>query len=413
MPRFQFDNYRRIFQNQSFRNFWLGFALSAVGDAMTNVALTWYVWDTTQSPQALGLLAFFYTGPVVVGGLAAGWLLDRFDRRRVMQVDSLVRGVAVAAVPLLFATGRLELWHIYAVAAVYGSLMMISLAGGPALVPSLVGPEQLSTANALEMLAFTLSGVVGPFAAGLLVARVGGPYVLALDAVSYFVFAGALSQVRLEPEAEPAASTHATLAASARLADAFRLLLGNKVLLSTTLMYMAVNVGSGLMYVWLPVFASETLGGGPELFGTLVGLAALGQVASSVVAGSLKPSWPLGTMICVCEVLSGATLGLLLLAPNLPVAGLTFLLGGALAAPLTIWAQTLRMQIIPERLRGRTFALLRTLMQGANPLGGLLGGAGLPLLGLPAMIGASLVVMAVPGALGYLVRDLRLADGGM
>jgi hypothetical protein len=73
----------------------------------------------------------------------------------------------------------------------------------------------------------------------------------------------------------------------------------------------------------------------------------------------------------------------------------------------TIWAQTLRMQIIPERLRGRTFALLRTLMQGANPVGGIIAGFLLPVVGIPAMISLSVVLIGTPGLLGYRVRDLR------
>src|SRR5215471_17498974 len=111
-----------------FRRFWLGFTCSALGDAMTRVALVWYVYETTHSPQALGILLFCYAGPVVVGGLVAGLLLDRFDRRRVMLLDNLVRGAAVALIPLLAAVGALALWQVYVVAIVYGFLYMITLA---------------------------------------------------------------------------------------------------------------------------------------------------------------------------------------------------------------------------------------------------------------------------------------------
>jgi hypothetical protein len=65
------------------------------------------------------------------------------------------------------------------------------------------------------------------------------------------------------------------------------------------------------------------------------------------------------------------------------------------------------MQIIPEALRGRTFALLRTLMQGANPFGGVMSGMLLPILGLPGMIGLSALIISIPGLLGYRVIDLR------
>lgn len=73
----------------------------------------------------------------------------------------------------------------------------------------------------------------------------------------------------------------------------------------------------------------------------------------------------------------------------------------------TIWAQTLRMRIIPEALRGRTFALLRTLMQGGNPIGGALGGWLLPLFGVPIMILVSALLVSLPGVVGLGVKALR------
>src|SRR5215813_9119635 len=162
--------YREIFRNHAFRRFWLGFTVSELGDAMTKVALIWYVLQATRSPQAVGVLLLCYTGPVLVGGLVAGTLLDRFERRRVMLADNLVRGVAVALIPLLSVTGHLALWQAYVTSAVYGFLFMITLAGGPSLIPSLVARQQLATANALETLSFTLSGVLGPTLAGVLLA---------------------------------------------------------------------------------------------------------------------------------------------------------------------------------------------------------------------------------------------------
>jgi MFS family permease len=345
-----------------------------------------------------------YTGPVVVGGLVAGALLDRYDRRRVMLVDNLVRGTAVALVPVLSAMGLLALWHVYAVAAVYGFLMMISLAGGPSLIPSLVGPPHVPTANALETLGFTLGTVVGPVAAGLLIGTIGAANVLWLDAGSYLAFAWVLARLRL-PEAAPAGRPSS--GDSYRLADAVRLLLTNRMLLSTTLMFMAFNVGGGCLAVWLPILTDRVLGGGPDLYGTLLGIQAVGEVASAFVAGGRTFALPLGTLICVAQMLSGASIAVLLIGPSLGTAALGLAALGAFSAPLTIWAQTLRMQIIPERLRGRTFALLRMLMQGGHPVGGVIGGVLLPIAGLPAMIALSALVVGLPGLAGYRVDELR------
>jgi MFS family permease len=405
VTQWQLGRYRDIFQSASFRWFWLGFTFSAVGDAMTRIALIWFVYQSTGSPQAVGWLLLCYTGPVMLGGLFAGSLLDRFGRRRVMLIDNTFRGAVVALIPLLSFSGHLALWHLYLVASVYGCLMMITLAGAPALIPALVPKSQLATANALETLSYTLSGVLGPPLAGLLIARFGAPSVLVIDVLSYAAFALALTRVHAPSER----STHGKdVVTSYRLQDAVSLLLKNKVLLSTTLMFMTFNVGEGFLSVWLPFFADRMLRGGPELYGVLLGALASGEVVGSVLSGGLIFPLSLGMLICLAQIFAGVSLSLLLLGPTVwwTIAGLALL--GLFSAPLTIWAQTLRMQIIPEQLRGRAFALLRTLMQSAGPLAS--GGAGLLLLvlGMPAMIWLSAALVGVPGVVGAGIKQLRL-----
>jgi MFS family permease len=266
----------------------------------------------------------------------------------------------------------------------------------------------LATANALETLSFTLAGVIGPPLAGVLIARIGAPNVVIFDAATYFAFALALLGVRpARPEPAPLLAANQ----SYQLKDAFRLLFGNTVLLSTTMMFMAFNVGLGLMLVWLPIYADQVLNGGPELYGILLGFMAIGEVLSSILAGGVIFALSLGTLICLAQFLAGVALSLLLLSQNIGWVILSLILFGLFHAPLTIWAQTLRMQIIPEALRGRTFALLRTLMQGTNPVGGILAGFLLPILGIPAMIGLSAMLIGIPGLFGYRVKDLRRGAG--
>ncbi|HEY3230245.1 MAG TPA: MFS transporter, partial [Roseiflexaceae bacterium] len=183
------------------------------------------------------------------------------------------------------------------------------------------------------------------------------------------------------------------------------------VLLSTTFMFMAFNIGGGALAVWLPILSDRTLGGGPELYGALLGMLALGEVVSAILAGSLVLPLSLGALICLAQFLSGTSLSLVLIGRNILSVSVGLFLFGAFSSPLTIWAQTLRMRIIPERLRGRTFALLRMLMQSGNPIGGAIAGILLPVLGVPVLIGLSALLVGLPGVLGYQVKTLRLAGG--
>jgi len=142
----------------------------------------------------------------------------------------------------------------------------------------------------------------------------------------------------------------------------------------------------------------------------MLGVLAVGEVFSVFLAGTLRIPLPLGAAICAAQALSGLALGLMAVSLRVPLAIISLALFGFFSGPLTMWAQTLRMKIIPRPLRGRTFALLRTLMQSTNPLGGAAAGLILPLLAMPVMVALSASIIGVPGLLGSRVEALRTAD---
>jgi MFS family permease len=394
---------RILATNPAFCRFWLGFTFSVLGDSFTRVAFTWFVYETTKSAAAVGLLMVFYTGPLIVGGFLAGWALDRFDRRLVMVADNLTRGLAIAIVPLLYLLDSLALWHVYLAAAVYGLLMMVALAGTPSLIPALVRPDELNAANGLESLSYTVGGVIGPALAGLLIAVVGAPLVVVIDVLSYLALAAVVAT--LPPGNMEGQST----GRSGGFGPVFRLLLASPVLLSTTLMFATFNIGLGLMNVWLPILSDRTLAGGAELFGFLLAAMALGETVSSLLAGS-SGTGRLGQRICWAQIVSGLSIGLLFLLPTVPVAVVAMALLGFASAPMTIWAQTLRMRIIPPAQHGRAFALLRLIMQAGAPIGSAIAGFVLPIAGTAAAVAASAAAIGLPGIAGFGIKGLRRAE---
>ena len=400
-------NYRDVFALRSFRRFWLGASLSMFGDAMTRTAFTWFVYQQTNSPAAIGILMICYTGPVIVGGLAAGWALDRFDRKTVMIADCLIRGAAIALVPLFHWFGILQLWHVYAAAGVYGLLMMVSLAGIPTLIPSLVSESQLRTANALEILSYTLSGIVGPALAGFLIALIGAPATVMIDVISYLAFAVAIAGMHL-----PATPHHADGEQRSRgLGAAIGLLIRNPVLCSITLMFMVFCAGTGAISVWLPFYVTGALGGGSALFGLMQAATALGESSSALGLGALGGNRSLGIKIGIAQLLAGLGVALIAAVPGAASAAAGLFLLGFFDSPLTIWAQTLRMAIIPAELRGRLFALIRLSIQGSGPVGAAAAGLLLPLVGMTAMILISAAAVGLPGLASFAVKPLRRAHG--
>ena len=394
--------YAALLRDPPFRRFGLGFLVSVIGDELTRVAFVWFVYERTGSAEALGLLMLCFTGPIVIGGFLAGWLLDRFDRRLVMTFDNLVRGLAIATVPALHLLGLLEVWHVYTAAAVHGLLMMISLAGTPTMILALVRKEHLATANALETLGYSIGGVVCPALAGVLVAGIGAPATVTLDVAAYLLFAFVLFRLKV---ALPAP----TRRKAAPIGDAVRLLFGSPVLVATTFMFLVYNLGTGSVPVWLPILVEQRLGGGPELYGLLLSISFFGSVAATLVVGQLGGRVPLGLGIALAQTLSGLLLLVFILAPEPVTAGVLFFLWGAAAAPLTPLAQTLRMAIIPEAMRGRAFALLRMLMQSGRPIGGALAGFLLPAIGAAGTIVLVSAMTVAAGIGGLLTRALREA----
>lgn len=397
--------YRTLLVEQpAFRRFWTGFAAAVTADEIVRLAFVWFVYAHTGSAAAVGWLMVCFTAPILVGGFLAGWVLDRFDRRLAMILDNLVRAGAIALVPLLRLLDLLQPWHLYAIAGLFGLLLMIPLAGTPTLIPSLVPVERRQTANALEVLGFTLGGIAGPLLGGALMAGWGAPTAVLLSSAIYLFFAWSLA--RLPPQ-RPGPRTETARQTRAPLGDAVRLLIGNAFLAATTLMFLVFNIGLGLVLVWLPVLAATRLSAGATGYGQLLAAFAAGQMAAAFAVGGAAPGGRFGLRICIAQTLAGLTVVVLVPTQHMVTAAATLLLFGLMVAPLTVWAQTVRMGIVPSAMHGRTFALLRTLMQAGRPIGGATAGLVIVSSDLTPAILLSAALVGIPGLLGLAVRGVR------
>jgi MFS family permease len=391
-------HYMPVLRAGDFRRLWLGSTVSLIGDGMTFVALSWLVLAQTDGVSRLGLLGVCYTAPVVLGGLAVGPLLDRFDKRAVLIADSLFRAMAVATIPLTAAAGVMPDWLPFAVAAVYGLLKMVPLAGFPSAIPALVRETDLNAANALESLSFSVASMIGPASAGVLISWIGPAGVLAIDAASFLVFALTATMVRRPLRPAQRAAAPATLRKLGR----------DRVITATTVAFMAFNIAEGMLLVTAPWLAKHHLPGGAGTLGALLAAIAAGEFVGATIAGNVRTHRkPLRAIAMVQVPAAGAYL-LLLAAPSQIAVGAGFFLVGLLSAPMTIWAQSLRMRRIPPELHGRAFALLRTLMQGTLPLGSILATPMLVQgqLALAAMV--MTLIAGLPGLALLMVRDSHL-----
>jgi len=400
------SRYLGLLRQRDFALLWGGATISALGDGMSFVALLWLLIERGGSPTDVGLLAAIHTAPVIIGGIATGPILDAFDPRRVLAADNTLRGLAMASVPIAAAMGALTTAHLFVVAAIYGLLFMTSAAGIPSLITRLVRGDELITANAMESLSFSLSGLIGPGVAGLLIAFVGAPFVLAIDALTYFVFVACLLAMRRGGQGEtpePASEAEAGAASaptSKGLGPAVRFILGSAPIVAITLFYMSVNIAGGIVTVVIPLYVRDVLLGGPATFGLLLSVLTAGDLAGLLVVGAVNWHWPLGRSIAWALLSSGLVILLWLSEPPIAVLGAILFVWGALSSSLTPWAQTIRMRLIPPEMRGRVFALLRTAMQSTRPIGAIAAGFLVARGDLTVAILAVGLLFVVPGFIG-------------
>jgi MFS family permease len=311
-------------------------------------------------------------------------------------------------VPIAAALGVLTTAQLFVVAAIYGLLFMVSLAGIPTMIPSLVDEDELTTANAMETLSYAIAGLAGPALAGLAIALASAPAVLAVDAATYGYLVLCLLAMRPLP-AHPAADADpdATKPAPGRgLGPAISFLLATPAILVLTLMYMTINIGEGMSGVYLPLYARDVLGGDAATYGLLVTSFTAGILVGSLLVGAIGWRWPLGRSIAASAIAAGLALAVLVATPPFPIAVAGLALSGCFASSLTAWAQTIRMRLIPPELRGRVFALLRTLMQSTGPIGALIAGVLLAHGPIAPVLAVSAALVALPGVVGLVAPAL-------
>ena len=122
-------------RHPAFQRLWLGLSISYLGDQFTTIALLWFVLQLTGSGAAVGLVILCFQLPGVVTGSFLGRLLDRYQPRLVMGIDNLARAVLIGAIPVLYAFGVLQVWHVFVLALLAGTLSPATTAGVRVFLP--------------------------------------------------------------------------------------------------------------------------------------------------------------------------------------------------------------------------------------------------------------------------------------
>jgi MFS family permease len=379
-----------------FWKFWTGETVSNFGSSITQFALPLLVFKLTGSAVSLGVGFAMFGLPHLLFGLLIGAWADRLDRKRLMIVVDLLSAAVLVSVPLAATAGLLSVWWIYAAIFAASTLGIFFQAAQFAAIPSLVERDKLVAANGQIQASFSAATVLGPLAAGGLLAFIPIEDLLYVDAGTFLVSAVTLSLIA-RPFNAPREAARTSIRAD--VVEGLRYVLRHPVLRNISAMMALINFVSVTVPAQLVLFAKHRFAVSDSELGFLFAADGAGVVLLSLAAGPLRSRFSFGNVALGSLMLSGLMTFALAYAPSYPLAVALSAVSSGLGILFNINTGSLRQQIVPNQLLGRIITIAMVLAWSANPLGATLGGV---------IVERSGDVQTVYAAIGALVFGIAL-----
>jgi MFS family permease len=399
------------------RRFWTVLSASGVdgiGDGALAAALPLLTVTFTHDPRIVSLVGALAYLPWLLISLPAGAIIDRSDHGRVMWTSQLGQGLVVGVLAILVATGHASIPIVISAAFLVGIGEVMFTNASQSIIPSIVETKSLPRANSLLYIVQTVTQSFAgpPLGSVLFVVAVALPF--GVDAAT---FAASAALIATLPRRKPTVPSTERMPMRQSIAEGLRWIRGNRLLRTLALMLGVNNLAGQLGQATLVLFATQTLGLTPQLFGVLFAGAAVGGVA-----GGLAAPWIVRTLGELrCLIFAPAIISIAYLLGGLVTNGIE--LGATLAIgtfAITQWnvvTVSLRQRVVPPGLLGRVNSVYRMLGWGLIPVGAILGGwvattwglrAPLPVAGA---LRALVLLVALPSLITG-VRALRDRDDG-
>lgn len=386
-------------QYPEFQRYFFGQAVSVIGTWMQSVAAAWLVLQLTHnSAFALALFGVFSYAPVLLFGLYAGTLVDRFPRRDVLLLTQVVSVAGAVIYAALTTTHLISFPIILALAAALGVNQALYFPARQATVLEMVGRGELASAVALNSTAFNLARIIGPAVGGIVIAAFGVAACFWLNAASYLGVIVALLTIRRRPlTAGPPQS------ALELIIEALRYVARTPVLAGLFgLLFVAGTFGANFNLV-LPLFTRVVLHANADTLGYLFAAQGLGALIGALTMTAAGRSLLDPRRI----VLGGLPFALMelafLIVPDVTQAVVLLLVIGWSFAVYSIGTNTYVQVHSPDRMQGRMVSLYSVLFIGTTPLGNIWAGIVAHLFGPSAAVwlGGALTGVAGLVVLGY------------
>lgn len=361
--------------NRNFRLLLTGLLVSGTGGWVQRIAQDWLVLTLTDSPAAVGVVTAFQFLPTLLLGLHAGVVADRLPKRTVLLVTQVSMGLTAAVLAALTLAGRVEVWHVFVLAAVLGAVAAVDNPVRQSFVSEVVVGPQLPNAISLVSCTFQIGAMVGPVIGGLLMSGVGAGWAFALNALSFVApvvallcmrDTGSLAEVRATRRARAdAAGGGPRPGARAGLRYARR---------TPSVLWPVVMVGAfGFFTISLPVtlaaYAKDVFHSGASGLGLLNGLVAVGALGGALTTARRRHGPRLRTVGLAGAMLATALL-LTALAPGQAAFSVLLVAVGAANLGFLTSAQSLVQLAALDHLRGRVVGLYLLVFIGSGAFGG-------------------------------------------
>jgi MFS family permease len=364
---------------------------------MQRVAVTWHIYELTNSAVALGLLGASRLVPVLLLALPGGALADRVDRRLMMLFSTAVMALASVLLWVCTISHGVNATVVYLAVGLGAAAHAFNGPARQAMIPNLVPAGQLQPALTLSLLTWDVAGMTGPALGGLVLAYWGPAPIYLFDAVTYGAVIAALLMMRTR--AIPAAQ-EGPVGSIQNVMDGIRFVFGNRLIASSMFLdFFATLFGQAT--VLFPIFARDVLHVGAEGLGLMYSAPAVGSVTTGVMVALLPPMRRQGAVLMSAVSAYGVATVVFGVSTHLVLTLLALALSGGADTVSTVVRQTLRQRLTPDEMRGRMTGVNMIFFIGGPQLGELESGL------LAAALGPAAAV--VLGGGGVLITVLLTA----
>jgi MFS family permease len=376
---------------------------------MQFILFGYLTFQITDSAKALGLIAAAFALPALIAGPVSGVMVDRVNKRLLLNISSLVAAAVSFGVGVLVISGAIEFWHLVAASIAVGLLMSVIMPARQALVPQLVPRHRLTNAISLQMGSMNLTRIVAPATAGLLIAPLGAGWVYLISAC-LFSFSAVLG-LRLPTHGMTGHRTNSGFRAEA--SEGFRYIWKHETIRLLIFTSILIPMLAFPVQQMLPVFADEVFDQGAAGLGLMAAMSGAGGLTGAILSANMDKQPHKGRLLLIGGCVMGIfTIGFALSPLFIPA---LFLLVGANIGQMLFMTttNTVIQANLPEAIRGRVVSVMM-MSFGLTPLGVIPVSAAADVIGAPITIACTaliaLTVIAVLFTRSARLRNLRLDE---